>query len=140
MKKLALLLAIMTSPLCAETYLSIGAGPYIMIPNIGIGYLEDVEIGKLDLNANLSFSNITTIFEAKASFRLLYEDYYFGPSIHINHFKADRFKSETNTGAGIVLGKDFHDSFVELSLQEDIFSSKYFNAVPNLKVRYGVKY
>ena len=140
MRKLAVCLALMGSPLCADNYVSVGMGPYFLLPNIGIGCVQEIEIGELDFNANVSFSYVSMISEVKTSLRIPYEDYYFGPSAHIDYENHNFYESEINFGMGMVFGKYFDESFIEISLQDKIDFSGDDRITPALKIRYGVNY
>lgn len=139
MNKIALFLAVLSAPLCADQYVSVGVGPYAMIPNIGLGVVEDMEFGKLDVSLNLSLSRIVTILEAKGTIRIPCEDFYCGPSLHIVREKVDGIRSRVNFGVGLAVGKEFEDSFMQVTVQDN-FSSEGMGSIPNVKIQYGVYY
>ena len=140
MKKLAMILAILSAPLCAENYTTVGIGPYLLLPNVGAGMVEKIDIGELDLNANASFANSFGILELKASLRIPFKEFYVGPSTHFNYVFAKDHESLTNCGVGIVIGKAFEGSFIDMSLQYDVVFSRQYPEVPALRIRYGVFY
>lgn len=140
MKKIAMFLALLSAPLCADNYVSVGIGPYIMMPNVGIGYIQDTELGEIDYNYNFSYTGSYFVSEAKVSYRFSFDEIYFGPSLYVNTQKAKYYKGETNFGYGVVVGKNFEGYFVDMSVQKDFKPSYYKGDVLNVKLRYGVRY
>lgn len=138
MKKLALFLALMTAPLCAESYVTVGTGPYLLIPNFGVGSIEQTEQGEVDYNANISLTYKSIITEAKVSYHTVVDDYYFGPSVYASYEKIFEWKGNSSVGAGVVLGKKLGDSFVDVSFEKDIITSNSSDVIPKMKIRYGV--
>ena len=111
----------------------------VLDAGFGCGYIEPAELGDVDFNANISLSR-SSISEAKIAYRFYVEDYYVGPSIHVNYEDSSYVKGKFNSGVGFVAGKSFNDSFIELSIQDNVISKRSFSEIQNLKIRYGVSY
>ena len=137
MRKLALGLALLAAPLCAENYVTVGVGPYVLLPNVGYGYIEQVDNGKLDLQGNLTLSKMATVAEIKGAWRLPVGEYYIAPAIHFGFEKSPYFKLRTYSGVGVNFGKEIEGGFMQLCIQDDV-SSKGFSEMPNVKLQYGV--
>jgi hypothetical protein len=131
----------MNQAFACDTYFTVGAGPYYLMPNIGVGARFDDEYGRVDCNINHSQAKELMITQLAVS-RLfdLPCGIYAGPSLALSFHNVKYWGTGTESGIGFVLGRDFCDYFTEMSYHHPIKQSGLKTDMPQLKYRVGIKF
>ena len=135
MRKLISLFILGSSSLFADYYGSVGVGPYSFNPQIGLGYRQD----QTDVNINFLYTENYQI--TNISFNRIYDveylDLYVGPSLGINYIDL-RSSHIFDKSLGIILGREFHNEFMDLTIQKQLSSKSGIIRNFALRMRYGV--
>ena len=145
MKMITIALAALSlnNAFACEPYAAIGAGPIFMIPNATLGVRFDDEIGKVDLSLSYSHDSmirITQLMAAKLFFTQ--SGLYAGPSYSLCFHRVKLFGTHKGNSCllGIVTGKDFNDSFIQMDMNKRVkFSGEKFEDY-SVKFKFGVKF
>lgn len=131
----------LNSAMACEPYFTAGFGPYAVIPNVGVGARFHDDMGKIDININYSDDRFLKTAQVSMS-RLFFSDMglYAGPSVGLSFHKLKYWGSGTESTLGLVLGKDFGDSFMDISCHKRMKWTKVKLDSTQVRFRIGVKF
>lgn len=129
------------SAVATEPYFNVGSGPLFMTPSIGFGCRFDDLGGKMDVNFTYTHSSLFRVARIAAS-KLLYGPggVYVGTGYALSFHKVIMSGRGSESLLGIIFGKDFGDSFMQVEVYRPIYWKHYKLDDTQAAVKFGVKF
>lgn len=140
MKKVLYTLVLLSAPLCAQQYATIGVGPHDLVPCFGIGNRDNISGQEIDYS--LSISPAHYYFNASSGLTLINrpfnDSFYCGPNLSAGYTKLKYWGSTAEANLGFTVGRDFEGEFLDISIQKQIYHDKIKIQSPSVRVRWGI--